>query len=98
MRMMNSLLDQWLYRLKCKCKYKLKRLKCLLTDHDVSFGQYAEECYCRRCGMRSPEDRLTLFRLLNHRYCWLVSKEWNWFDRLDEWLCEKYRMPRWWEY
>jgi len=96
------MLDQWLYRLRYgfeeRCKYKLCRLKCLLTDHDIDFSLYTNKYYCKRCGTRNPEDKLTLYRLLNHCYIWLVSKEWDWFDRLDNWLCEKYRMPVWWEY
>jgi len=93
-----NMLNQWLYRLKDKCKHGLRQLKCLLTDHDVSFSQYANEYYCRRCGTRNPIDKFTLYRLLNHCYCWLVSKKWGWFNRLDNWLCERYNVPSWWEY
>lgn len=99
---MNGLLKQWLYRLEYglreRCQYKLRQLKCLLTDHDISFSQYRDEYYCKRCGMRNPEDKITIFRLLNHRYCWLMSKEWDWWLKLDNWLCENYDMPDWWSY
>lgn len=95
---MNSLLEQWWYRLKHKCKYRLRQLKCLLTEHDVIWSNYTNSYYCRRCDARNPLDSFTLFLLLNRCYCRLVSAEWDWFDKLDMWLCEKYCMPSWWEY
>jgi len=93
---MNSI-ELWRYRLSYQCKYRLGRLKCILTDHDIRPSFFADY-YCARCDIRNPEDKVTLFRLLNHRYCWLVGAEWEWFDKLDNWLCERYHMPSWWEY
>lgn len=92
-----NMLDQWLYRLKCKCKHRFLCLKCLLIAHDIVWSNYLGDHYCRRCNTKRPFS-ITLPLLLNRCYCWLMSKEWNWFDKLDIWLCDKCRMPRWWEY
>jgi len=100
---MSDLIDQWLYRLKYKLLYNkllygLLKLKCWFIGHDEQMGGPYEPNWCCRCDCEEPAEKTTLPELLRRRYCWLVSKEWDWFDKLDMWLCDTYRMPTWWEY
>lgn len=80
----------------------VNRIKCWFIGHSYGMAWYRDKGrgpdYCNRCFIDEPQDRTALPDLLCRGYCWLVDRHWSWFDRLDEWLCENYRLPDWWTY
>lgn len=82
---------------------RLLRVRCWLVGHEVVHGGRwtNEPNYCPRCFIDWPSEHTTLPMLLNKGYCWLVERDWRWFDRLDEWFFNhvpRKWWPSWWEY
>lgn len=79
----------------------VKRFWCWCVGHEVRTGDGLAYCdYCDRCCVTRPQDLTTLSDLLRESYGWLVERNWEWFERLDDWLCENHsqKLPGWWEY
>ena len=78
------------------------RAWCWLAGHDERMGNALnyEDDYCAKCYISWPQDTSTLPDLLNRLYVWIVERDWQWFERLDMWLCTHYGkvLPRWWSY
>ncbi len=77
------------------------RIQCWFKGHiEKRFYAWPDEYYCDRCFINDPDEENTLPMVLNRLYIWAVERHWNWFDKLDEWLCENYskRLPNWWSY
>ena len=85
-----------------KAELFFRRMACWFTGHrEVSGNQWNyEPDYCAKCFMDWPQDHRTLTSYLNMAYCWLVRRDWKWFERFDWWLCNHYGryLPSWWEY
>ena len=88
-----------------KLKRNVKWVACLFVGHNVYYGNRADNVpgYCRRClytdEERNIDDGVTMPRLLNRTYCWLVERDWRWFEALDERAIKHWkRLPSWWEY
>lgn len=79
---------------------KASGIKCWFVGHNEILGLGHEPNYCNRCFIDDPRDTTTLPDLLQRGYGWLVERDWAWFDRLDDWLCENHgkRLPHWWAY
>lgn len=85
---------------------KLKLIICFFVGHEIRYGYDIayESDWCERCMHTSPEEidleeGITMPRLLNRVYCWLVERHWSWFERFDLWLQKRVRWaPSWWEY
>ena len=86
-----------------KVMYWLRRIRCLFTGHNVCTELYSQDDdYCSRCYADCPQELVTLPILLNRVYCWLVERDWKWFERFDLWIGQvewrRRRLPSWWEY
>ncbi len=82
---------------------KLLRVRCWFTGHEIVYGERwtDEPNYYPKCFIDRPSETITLPTLLNRGYCWLVEREWKWFNQLDEWLFNHAPIrwwPSWWEY
>ena len=75
---------------------------CFFTGHDERSGEQLiyENDWCAKCFVEWPQDKITLPRLLMYCFGWLIEREWQWFDRFDDWICANHRnrLPDWWEY
>jgi len=83
--------------------HRLRRIKCWFKGHHEILGEQwtNEPNFCHDCYIDWPSEKTTLPTLLNGGYCWLVDREWEWFDNLDGWLAthvSKRWWPSWWEY
>lgn len=85
-----------------KLELMSQRVDCFFVGHSTTFpDQWCnEDEYCSKCFVTCPQDKVTLPRLLNRLYSWVVERKWRWFERLDGWLCENHKeqLPTWWEY
>ena len=85
-----------------KLKYLIRGIGCFFLGHEMLPGdeEISENDWCLHCLVDWPQDRVTLPRLLNRCFGWLVEREWNWFARIDDWLIEYHQehLPDWWEY
>ena len=88
-----------------RLKNRIKRIGCWFVDHDIVWPDeierfYGQADYCPKCYMDGPEEANTLPTYLNRIYVWFVLRDWEWFERLDDWLMNNYnkRLPSWWEY
>lgn len=83
-------------------KFELVFLKCQcwLIGHDERWGSRInyESDWCARCHCEWPQEKVTLPKLLNRGYVWIVKREWAWLETLDLWLRDYIRLPSWWEY
>lgn len=84
---------------------RIRRVKCLLTDHNFYTGREQgsyEPVRCKYCCYTEEEAEkdLTLHKLLNKIVAWLVEKDWCWFRKVDMWLLDNYskKLPNWYEY
>lgn len=79
-----------------------RRLACWFTEHRPACRDHWTQApdYCDKCLVDWPQDRKTLTSYLNMTYCWLVRRDWKWFECFDCWLCDHYGryLPRWWEF
>jgi len=76
---------------------RLLRMRCWFIGHDEVMGEQwnYEPDYCSRCYAEWPSETTTLPTYLTKEYCWLVERDWKWFNYLDEWLFN--HLPRkWW--
>ena len=80
----------------------VRRVGCFFVGHNEVTGERLiyESDWCSKCFCRWPQDRVTLPRLLNRCYGWVVERNWHWFVCLDDWLYINHRekTPDWWEY
>jgi len=94
----------WNLIIRLDLQRKARRLRCLIIGHDIQFVHRLEGPeYCRWCWYTEgevPLDEPTLPGLLNRAYCWLVERDWAWFEKLDLWLINKHsrKLPNWWSY
>ena len=75
----------------------LLRMRCWFVGHWEVMGERwsQEPDYCSRCYVDWPSETTTLPTYLTRGYCWLVERNWRWFEGLDEWLYN--HIPRkWW--
>lgn len=82
-------------------KVALWRVRCWFRGHnEVARDWPSLDTYCDKCFIDEPADRLDLPTILNHRYVWVVERNWQWFERFDIWLCDNHgkRLPHWWSY
>lgn len=96
--------DIW-WKLKGNLERNIRWIACFFVGHDVWRGNRMDNlpANCRRCWYTDEErnihDGVTMPCLLNHTYCWLVERDWHWFEALDEWLIRHATwLPAWWEY
>ena len=80
-----------------------RRGKCWFVGHEEAQGDIyhtGDPDYCPKCFIEWPQDKMELPKYLNRIYVWFVTRDWRWFNRLDEWLIFKHSkwLPRWWEY
>lgn len=83
-------------------KVTVSPYKVLFIGHNERRGNalnYGAD-YCEWCHAEWPQGKVTLPYLLNVMYCWLVERNWKWFERMDMWLCLNHGkfLPHWWEY
>lgn len=83
-----------------------RRVRCWFVGHNERLEYYPAgysflaDCYCDRCFVNEPADYSSLPNIMNRMYIWTVEQRWNWFDKLDGWLCKNHskRLPDWWSY
>ena len=83
-----------------KADVALKYTQCFFKGHNLRWGERYnyEPDYCDRCFVEWPQDQATLVDYLSRCYGFMVERDWRWFQRLDDWLWSKFRMPGWWSY
>ena len=85
-----------------KLKYLIRGIGCFFLGHEMLPGdeEISENDWCLHCLVDWPQDQVTLPRVLNRCFGWMVEREWNWFARIDDWLIENHSeiLPDWWEY
>jgi hypothetical protein len=89
-----------IYKVKAKAEWIYMGLRCLIKGHgDLCHEPYGP-FYCSDCFREERHWRMTIPQMLNSLYCWLVERDWEWFERFDNWIFEKHikKMPGWWEY
>jgi hypothetical protein len=97
MRTLRGTFWEWRYQV----SHRIQRVCCWFTGHKETWGsQYDREPdYCERCFLEWPQEASTLPKYLNRWYCWMVEREWHWFEKLDLWLLGRPGwLPSWWEY